>query len=228
METQSHNGRQRENAPAQAGQTRTPQDTPASRGGSSVQPGEQALTPERSRQSSPRRAGRSDLSSDLSAGPVGTMLQLSREMDRLWDSFFGRSFGSPSRLFGGLPFETGQAGFGGREGAAPTLWSPRIDVQQREDAVHIHADLPGCRKEDVRIEATEEGIALSGERSQQREEGESGKGYHFSERSYGSFYRNIPLPEGAKVEQAKARMAEGVLQVTIPLQQPERRRIQIE
>jgi HSP20 family molecular chaperone IbpA len=110
------------------------------------------------------------MSRDLAAPPFGSMGQLAREMDRLWDSFFGHSLGAPTGLFGNWPFET-QRGFAGREGRAPMLWSPRIDVQQRDDAVHVHADLPGCRKEDVHIEATEEGIAISGERSLQRVEG---------------------------------------------------------
>jgi len=193
METQTRNGANRENAPAQQGaQQAGTQPTRAPEG---------------------RRPMRGELMQDTGAGPFGSMLQLSREMDRLWDAFFGRRAGAmPSRL----------------EGNVPSLWSPHIDVQHRDDAVLIHADLPGCRKEDVQIDATEEGIAISGHRTSQREEGEAGKNYHLNERSYGSFYRNIPLPEGANVDQAKANMSEGVLKITIPLQQPQRRRIQIE
>lgn len=152
------------------------------------------------------------------------MMQLSREMDRLWESFFGRSMASPSRLLSSWPLQGAQSW--GEDAA--TLWSPRIDVRHRDDAVLVHADLPGCRKEDVRIEATEEGIAISGERTQQRDQEEDERGYRLTERSYGSFYRNIPLPEGAQVEQATARMADGVLEVRIPVQASQRRRIQIE
>jgi HSP20 family protein len=154
------------------------------------------------------------------------MLQLSREMDRLMDSFFGRRFGSRS-LFGAWPFES--SGAGALDTGVPELWSPRVDVRERDDSICISADLPGVRKEDIRIEATDTGVALSGERQEERQEGDERQGYRLAERSYGSFYREIPLPEGANVDQAKANMREGVLEITIPLQENRRRRrIQIE
>jgi HSP20 family protein len=113
------------------------------------------------------------------------------------------------------------------EAAVPTLWSPQIEVAQRDDAIVIRADLPGVSREDVRIEATDDGVAISGERRSQREEGD--QRYHFAECTYGSFYRSIPLPEGADIDAAKASMRDGVLEVTIPLEQSRRRRqIQIE
>ena len=110
-----------------------------------------------------------------------------------------------------------------------SLWAPNVDVRRRGDAVVIHAELPGITKDAVRIEATDQGIAISGERNETREEGGNERGYQLKERSYGSFYREIPLPEGAQVDQAKATMREGVLEITVPLHESQsRRQIRIE
>lgn len=147
--------------------------------------------------------------------PFASLWQISREMDRLMDAFFG----------GGLA-----SGYAGGAGTAErgyrAMWTPQIEVRQRDDAMVIHVDLPGIKQEDIQLEATEEGLAISGERSEQREEGD--RGYRRTERSYGSFYRLIPLPEGARIDSAKASMHNGVLEVTVPLERPQRRRIQIE
>lgn len=149
--------------------------------------------------------------------PFDTLTRLSRDMDQLMESFFGRG----DSLFGRA---LGSAGAGN----TTSLWSPRIDMRQEGDALVINADLPGISRDQVQIEATDGGIAISGERREQREEGGRGRDYHFSERSYGSFYRTIPLPEGAQVEQAKATMRDGVLEVRVPFQQgQQRRRIEI-
>lgn len=153
---------------------------------------------------------------DLEQSPFASLWQISREMDRLMDAFFG----------GGLAAGRARGASGAESPYARTMWSPQIEVRQREDALVIHADLPGIKQEDIQLEATEEGIAISGERSEQREEGE--QGHRHTERTYGSFYRLIPLPEGARVDSAKASMHNGVLEVTVPLERPQRRRIQIE
>jgi HSP20 family protein len=185
--------------------------------------GSQAPGQDRSRAMNTRSAG--DLS--RSAGgysPFSTMTRLSREMDQLFDSFFGNRFGFP-RVARNWPFGTG--GTGGDD--LSSLWSPNVDVRQRGDCVVIHAELAGISKDDVRIEATDQGIAISGERNETREEGATERGYQLKERSYGSFYREIPLPEGAQVDQTKATMREGVLEITVPLQPNQgRRQIQIE
>jgi HSP20 family protein len=175
------------------------------------------------------RGGGGDLSRSSGAySPFHTMTRLSREMDQLFDSFFGNRLGFP-RLARSWPFETGGMGLGMGGGDLSSLWSPNVDVRRRGDTVVIHAELPGISKDAVSIEATDQGIAITGERNETREEGQENSGYQLKERSYGSFYREIPLPEGAQVEQAKATMREGVLEITVPLQQNQgRRQIQIE
>ena len=70
------------------------------------------------------------------------------------------------------------------------------------------------KKEDVKLEITNHTLVIQGERK--REHNEDHEGYHRYERSYGKFYRSIPLPEGAKADQAAAELSEGVLKVTVP------------
>jgi len=70
------------------------------------------------------------------------------------------------------------------------------------------------KKDDVCIDVTENDITISGERRQEQET-ERG-GLYRSERSYGSFCRTIPLPEGAMTDQAKASFKDGVLEVRMP------------
>ena len=101
-------------------------------------------------------------------------------------------------------------------------------MRQAPDAIRVTAELPGVAREAIQIEATAEGIAISGERQQTREEGGSDRGYQLSERSYGSFYRNIPLPENANVDEASDNMGDGVLEITVPTKPaPGRCRIEI-
>lgn len=124
------------------------------------------------------------------------------EMERVFDDFgLGRGSLSPAtRAAGGLLSRRG--------------WAPEIDVHQRGNDLVVRADLPGIKKEDICIDVAEDAITLSGERrhEQSSEEG----GVYRSERSYGSFHRIIPLPDGAITDQAKASFRDGVLEVTMP------------
>jgi HSP20 family protein len=94
-----------------------------------------------------------------------------------------------------------------------TMWSPQIEVVERDNQFVVRADLPGMKKEDVKIEITDDALTLKGERK--HEEKEEREGYYRSERSYGSFYRQIPLPKGAKTEEANAVFKDGVLEITM-------------
>lgn len=93
------------------------------------------------------------------------------------------------------------------------LWAPRIEAFQRGDEFIVRAELPGLKKDDVRVNVTDDSIVIEGER---RDEFENTHGdvYH-TERSYGSFYREIPLPEGAISDKADASFKNGVLEVKL-------------
>jgi HSP20 family protein len=141
--------------------------------------------------------------------PFTLMHRFADEMDRVFEDF-----GVGRGLMTGWPF-------GGRRGLSPrgagldlATWSPQVEVFQREDRLVIRADLPGLSKDDVQVEVTDDAVTIRGERRQEHEERR--EGYYHSERSYGSFYRSIPLPEGVAAEQADANFHDGVLEITMP------------
>jgi HSP20 family protein len=99
--------------------------------------------------------------------------------------------------------------------AEPEFWAPVLEVTEKEGNFIATLELPGLKKEEVKVEVIEEGLAISGERKMEKEEKE--EDYFRSERRYGSFYRIVPLPKGAKVDNVKAELHNGVLTVTIPV-----------
>ena len=94
-------------------------------------------------------------------------------------------------------------------------WNPQVDVFQRDNRLVTRIDLPGLKKEDIKVEVTDGHLAISGERK--KEEEEKGEQFYRCEREYGSFYRAVPLPDGVKLEDVKATFADGVLEVSVPL-----------
>jgi len=134
--------------------------------------------------------------------PVDVLDRFTNEMDRIFDNFgFGRLF--PARNSWTTP-----------TAASARLWTPQIEAFHRNNELVVRADLPGLKKDDVKVEVTDDAITIQGERHQEQES-ERG-GVYRSERTYGSFYRQIPLPEGAMSDQAKATFKDGVLEITMP------------
>jgi len=111
--------------------------------------------------------------------------------------------------------------------AATTMWTPYVEVFEKPDELVVRAELPGLKKEQIKVEITEGELTISGERKEEEEKKE--KGFYRSERSYGSFLRTIPVPEGAKIENATATVKDGVLEVKMPVAKIEvpRRRLEI-
>jgi HSP20 family protein len=130
--------------------------------------------------------------------PFAMMRRLSEEMDRAFGSTFG------------LTRTMGQRG----------MWAPAIEVRELDNQIEITAELPGLNKDNVKLEVTEDQIILEGEKKTEEEKKE--KGYVRSERSYGHFYRAIPLPDGADAEKAKAEFKDGILRVTVPIAENKR------
>jgi len=94
---------------------------------------------------------------------------------------------------------------------------PEVQVREQDNKLQIRVDLPGVPKENVRVDLQEQVIEIGGERREERTEGDEQRRWRRTERRYGSFYRAIPLPEGAEAEKAEARMKDGVLEITVPL-----------
>ncbi|XP_010543757.1 PREDICTED: 17.8 kDa class I heat shock protein-like [Tarenaya hassleriana] len=116
------------------------------------------------------------------------------------------------------PFLNWPTAFGGRSDVASdtaALANARVDWRETPEAHVFKADLPGLRKEEVKVELEEGNVLkISGER--QREKEEKGETWHRVERSSGQFVRRFRLPENAKAEETKAAMENGVLTVTVP------------
>lgn len=106
------------------------------------------------------------------------------------------------------------------------VWSPQVDVSERDGQLVIRADLPGMEKGDVEIELLGDSIVLRGERREERSEDR--QGIFHTEVSYGAFYRRIPLPEGAELTTAKASFNNGVLEITVQAPKSEERGSRLE
>ncbi len=157
-----------------------------------------------------------------SGSPFAPMAQLSGRIERVMDSFFDHRV-SLSSAACAMPVR-GSEGAASSEpdravGSTPE-WSPNIDVRQGTESIFISVDLPGVHREDLRIEADGEAIAISGERHPGRtssSDDAAGCRYQVMECNHGGFRRVIPLPQSANVEAARAGMRAGVLEITIPL-----------
>ena len=142
--------------------------------------------------------------------PFQMMRRFTKDMERLFEDF--RELNFPT--FFKPEFAPFQMEFDNIE------WMPQIEVLQNNGEFMVRADLPGLTKDDVKVELTDELLTISGERKEENEE--KREGFYRSERRYGSFYREIPLPEGAKSENAAATFHNGVLEVTMPAKKFER------
>ncbi|XP_004294286.1 PREDICTED: 18.1 kDa class I heat shock protein-like [Fragaria vesca subsp. vesca] len=90
----------------------------------------------------------------------------------------------------------------------------RIDWKETPEAHVFKADIPGLKKEEVKVEIEDDRVLqISGERKIEEDKNDT---WHRVERSSGKFSRRFRLPENAKVDEIKAAMENGVLSVTVP------------
>jgi HSP20 family protein len=93
-------------------------------------------------------------------------------------------------------------------------WAPRIDVYQKNGSLIVKAEVPGMKKEDIKVEMDDGDLVVSGDRESESEVRE--EDYYRVERAYGSFYRRMQIPFDVKTEQIKANYKDGVLEIEIP------------
>ena len=141
--------------------------------------------------------------------PFQMMRRFTKDMERLFGDFQGFWFPNFFRT----EFEPFQMEF------EKAQWIPQIEVRRKNGTFMVRADLPGLTKDDVKIELTDNLLLISGERKEEKEE--KLEGFYRSERSYGNFFRQIPLPEGVKTENAVATFRNGVLEIAMPMPKAE-------
>jgi HSP20 family protein len=100
---------------------------------------------------------------------------------------------------------------GGRERA----WTPAIDVVRDDGNLVVHADIPGIKPDEVKIQVANDVLTITGEHEESKEE--KSQQYVRRERRYGSFSRSLSLPPGVDASKVKAKTHDGVVEVTIPL-----------
>ena len=132
-------------------------------------------------------------------GPFAWMRQMQDQLDRafssIWSGSGTTSSWSADNVFG------------------PSDWAPAIDMFQRGNDLVIRADVPGLSKDDITVDIADDQVTIRGERRYDHEEDRDG--VFRSERSYGSFCRVVPLPQGAIADSAKATFNNGVLEVVV-------------
>ena len=101
-----------------------------------------------------------------------------------------------------------------RMALAPTTWTPSVDVYEKDNTLVVKAELPGMTKDDIEVTVEQGDLLIRGERKTEHEVNE--EHYRRMERSYGSFYRRIPLPADVKADQVTASYKDGVLEVDVP------------
>ncbi|MFZ5451518.1 MAG: Hsp20/alpha crystallin family protein [Thermodesulfobacteriota bacterium] len=126
--------------------------------------------------------------------PFREVSRLRREMDRLWDDFFGP----------------------GRRALRPmeAEWAPAVDVSESADKVEIKAEVPGMEANDIEISLSGDVLTIKGEKKSEREEKK--ENYHLVERSYGSFSRSLKLPAAVEADKIEASYKQGVLSISCP------------
>ena len=91
---------------------------------------------------------------------------------------------------------------------------PAVNTRETENAYHLEVDLPGVKKEDIKVDIEDDKLVISGEKKLKKELKE--ENYYKVESFYGNFKRSFAIPKEADVENIKAESKDGVLEVVIP------------
>lgn len=132
--------------------------------------------------------------------PVRDLLDVEREFNRMFNSLDSK-FGITSKSDVDEKYDN-------------AVWMPLTDISEDNDSFYLKADLPGIKKEDVKISYADGAINISGERSQEKETKD--KKFHRIERSYGKYFRSFNIPTEIKEDKIKAKFKDGQLTITIP------------
>jgi len=126
--------------------------------------------------------------------PWGDLVSIEDEMDSLFDDFFVR--GPRHR------------------GWYVQRWNPAVDISENDGNIHVDVEIPGMKKEDIKVSLENNVLMLKGEKKQEREFKE--ENCHRLERRYGSFVRSFELPVPVQADKIKASYKNGVLKIDLP------------
>ncbi len=95
-----------------------------------------------------------------------------------------------------------------------TSWMPPVDIIEDKDNYYLFVELPGLKRDDVKVDYEDGVLTIRGEKKSQREEKD--RTYHRLERTFGQFERSFRVPSRIKEDQIDARFENGVLKITLP------------
>ena len=101
---------------------------------------------------------------------------------------------------------------GNNEGV--TAFVPTVNTREGEFAYHVDVDLPGVKKEDIKVDLNKGVLTISGERKTKEEVKQ--EDYYKIETYFGKFSRSFTLPDNVDIENIEAKSDNGVLEIVIP------------
>jgi HSP20 family protein len=113
-----------------------------------------------------------------------------------------------NRLFGDLITQPAESG------GEVAVWVPAVDVSEDGDNITVKVEVPGVKKDDIKISVVNNVLSIKGEKRMETETKE--KNFHRVERVYGAFFRSLELPGPVIADKVKANYADGVLVITLP------------
>jgi len=93
-------------------------------------------------------------------------------------------------------------------------WVPALDVFEKDNKLVVKAEIPGMKEEDIDVSVVDNTLTIKGEKRTETEVKD--EDYYRCERSYGSFFRSVPLPSAVDANKIEANYEDGVLEVTLP------------
>jgi len=145
--------------------------------------------------------------------------RMEREMRRLFDELWGARERLGRRL--ALP-ERGKRAALPAEREEMLVGTPPVDLIDKENVLVLRSEIPGVKKDNIKISVTDEEVTLSGKIEKKKEEKE--ENYYYCERAYSSWHRTIPLPVKIKSDKVKAKYEDGVLEITLPKAEEEKKK----
>ncbi len=138
--------------------------------------------------------------------PLTAIENLKNEMERWFKQTLPRTFGQTEPVFEDTDL----------------LRFPVVDIQEMEDKYVVKAELPGMKKDDINLEFNNGRLVISGEKKFEHEDKKDD--FNQIESYYGSFHRSFQIPEEIKEEDVKAEYKNGILELSLPVKEPEKKK----